>query len=246
MVVMSSCELPHQPGPMPKDIIDLKLDAGLNILGIIRLNGNNPESFIYVEEALKTKDYYGNDPAKTLSDVLVFVSDNDSLYNFNIYDEIDTTRYLNPSFIPKEKETYNLEINATGKYGDVHLTAKTVVPSIPTLDTNSISLLQKTMTFDIFTTDDAFRYDVVLFFEQVDLRQSIFVNENGTQNIEFKYSEDLDEPLFIGIAAYDENLTEYLNATSSIIPQTYQEDISTVEQGYGCFGAISIQSFEIK
>ena len=114
------------------------------------------------------------------------------------------------------------------------------------MDTNSIVLENDEITFDVFTTEDAFRYDVVLFFENEDIQQSVFINKNGQRNIKFNFSDKLGMPLYIGIAAYDKNLTEYLNATSSIIPQTYQEDISTVSEGYGCFGAISIEAFNIR
>ncbi len=245
ITLISSCELPHQPGPMPKEIIDLNFEPGFNILGVVRLNGNNPESFVFLDEALKTEDYYKYENRYEITNASVIISDNDSLYHFNIYDEIDSTRYINQNFIPKENKTYYLEISATGTYGDLHLTAETIVPTIPSLNKNSIILKNDNISFDLFTTDNAFRYDIVLFFQNEEIRESILINESSTQNIEINFSKQLGEPVYIGIAAYDKNLTQYLNATSSIIPQTYHEDISTVDEGYGCFGAISLNSIKL-
>jgi len=42
------------------------------------------------------------------------------------------------------------------------------------------------------------------------------------------------------IYAFDLNLSEYLTVNLSIKPNIYQKDFSTVENGFGCFGAMNI------
>ncbi|MBN2281593.1 MAG: hypothetical protein JXQ65_13510 [Candidatus Marinimicrobia bacterium] len=246
LTFLFSCELPHQPGPMPKEILDLNFEPGLNILGIVRLNGYQAESFIYIEEVLKTKDYYAEENEFYITGASVKIQNSkDSLFTFEIYDEIDSMRYTNPTFIPEERETYYLNVEAETENGELHVTAKTTMPAIPSLDKNTIILRDDRILLDLITTEDAFRYDIVLFFAEEDIRRTLYSSGPGVQTIEMKYSKAFGKPVLLGIAAYDRNLTDYLNASSSIIPQTYQEDISTVEGGYGCFGAISIQTFDL-
>jgi len=46
--------------------------------------------------------------------------------------------------------------------------------------------------------------------------------------------------LAIKIIGYDKNLTEYLNSSPSFLPQAFHETVRTVEDGYGCFGSLSV------
>ncbi len=243
MLMNSTCDLPHHPGPMPKEIIDLKFEPGLNVFGIIRLNENNPESFVYLHEALKTKDFYKYEDSN-IYDASVIISDEDSVYNFHIQNEIDSIRYINQNFIPKEREIYYLEIDATTENGDLHLYAEAQVPTIPAI--KNLEIKENQTLVQLITTDDAFYYELILFFENEEIKQPLLINENNNKEIIFHYSDKYGKPLLLGIAAYDKNLAKYLNASTGIIPQTYQEPISTVENGYGCFGAISLNTFDIE
>ena len=245
----SSCDLPHMPGPQPINILDVDFEPGLNILGILRLNENNPESFIYIEELVKTKIYQESENFPTVKNAKVTIrgTSDTTQFNFTINESIDSIRYLNDNFIPIEGETYHLDIEATTENGTLSLSAKTTIPTKPSINESSIDIQNTSCTFNLATSDDTYQYDIYLFFEEdeYEFKQSYHINENGVITIEFNYPVSFGTPKIIEIVGYDENLQKYLNASSGIIPQTYQESISTVEDGYGCFGALSFMKLEI-
>ena len=49
----------------------------------------------------------------------------------------------------------------------------------------------------------------------------------------------------VKIIAYDYHLSEYITYNVNIKPNTYRDDYSTVENGYGCFGSLNITEQEI-
>ncbi len=247
ILCLMSCELPNQPGPMPKEIIDLDFEPGLNILGVLRKEADKTQSFIYIEEALKTKDYYQYETVPIVSSAEVFVFDSrDSTFQFKIMESIDTSRYTNLNFVPKELESYSLNISAATKNGDLAIYAEAKVPETPMVDTTTIDIDDKYITFDLLTSASSFRYDCILIFSEDYITQTIQINESAVRSILLPIPDDYGRVQQVKIVAYDENLTKYLGASSTIIPQTYQESISTVNGGYGCFGAISIKSISMK
>ena len=52
------CDLPHQPGPMPKEIIDLDFEAGFNVFGVLRADDDTSSSFVHVQRAVTTEEMY--------------------------------------------------------------------------------------------------------------------------------------------------------------------------------------------
>jgi hypothetical protein len=93
------------------------------------------------------------------------------------------------------------------------------------------------------TTADTYLYDVYLLCENGQLVNR-FSNDGAiVKELQFKLNNNLDAPLAIQVYGYDENMATILNATSSIIPQSFLETLSTVEGGYGCFGAVSVLTY---
>ena len=57
---ISGCDLPHQPGPMPSEIVETEFEPGLNILGVLRADDQAGTSFINVNRALTTEEIYSD------------------------------------------------------------------------------------------------------------------------------------------------------------------------------------------
>ena len=57
---IASCDLPHQPGPMPAVIVETEFEPGLNILGILRADELKGTSFININRVLTTEEVYSD------------------------------------------------------------------------------------------------------------------------------------------------------------------------------------------
>lgn len=238
-----SCDLPWQPGPAPNPIIETEFVPGMNILGIIRLEDTTANSFVYIERAYAADEYEDwSDTLPIIKDARVHISgtSDTTSYIFEYYDILNDHKYVSPDFRPIAGETYHLKITAPGL---PDLTASASVPHLPEIDTNSVQVSADEVSFSLRTTADAYLYDVYLFCENGELVER-FPNDRITnKELRFKLSNSYGNILAIRIFSYDENMASISDATSSIIPQSFLETISTVAGGYGCFGAVSVLSY---
>lgn len=242
-VKWQSCDLPWQPGPMPNTIIETEFIPGLNILGMVRLDDTTANSFVYVERAFATDEYEAwVDTLPIIKDAQVHISGSSDTtsYDFQYYGNLSNHKYVNADFRPIAGETYHLTIIAPGL---PELTASASVPHLPEIDTNSVQVSTTDLSFNLRTTDDAYLYDVYLLCENGQLLNRFTNDRTTVKELKFKLNNNCGAPLAIRIFSYDQNMASVSNATSSIIPQSFLETISTVEGGYGCFGAISVLSY---
>jgi len=239
IIIVIGCDLPHQPGPMPRDLIETKFEPGLNIFCVLRADDIPGSSFCLVEKALTTQEMY-EDTNYVVSDASILINDPETNRLFAFTPEIDSMRgriFTNLNFVPTAGRTYQITVSAPG-FADV--TAETVVPSRPEIDPASQRLQANKLEFDLLARADVYLYEIALIFfsQRITLEKPVHTDE--VIHVKIDFAAELGPPLFLGIYAYDANLAEYLSASPSLIPQTYHEIPSTVEDGYGCLGSLAV------
>ena len=240
--IFPACDLPNEPGPMPTDIIDTEFEPGLNILGVLRLDDTIGTSFLRFERAYQIEETdieQGEHFSPVVSNAEVSVQGTVDTTTYVFSFEEDSVRgdiYVHHDFNPMEGEQYFLTITSEGLS---ELTASTIVPVRPSIDSTSLEISDRDLSFDLLTTGDTDLYDIYLFLTDGALHQRV-VNRNEERiSITFNFSSDRGQPVLLEIYGYDTNLSEYLLASIIIKPQTYQETVTTVSGGYGCFGSVS-------
>ena len=246
LFLVNACELPHQPGQMPTDIVETEFEPGLNIMGVLRADDRAGTSFININRALTTEEIY-SDSIPNFSPYVDYVEvksvSNNSTFNFtqgNING--DWWDYKNSYLRVETGETYELEISAPGF---PLLTGQTIVPQKPSILTGSLLNESETLSFKILHHASAYEYKLYLLFSGGVLEKGVNPSNETQIQINWDYDNSLGTPTLLVLSALDENLTRYGNSPISFIPNTYHPDGSTVEGGYGCFGSVSITSVEL-
>ena len=243
---LSACELPHQPGTMPTEIVATEFEPGLNILGVLRADGIRGTSFININRALTTEEIYG-DTIENFSPVTDFVrvrSHSSGLDHEFILenDPSDWSDYRDTTLLVSPGDRFDLEISAP-EYPV--LTAQTQVPLTPELVENSLSISADRLSFQLQYDASAFEYKLFLIFADQILEKVVKPATDDIIPVEWSLSNESEAPLYLMLAALDENLTRYGNSPISFIPNTYHADASTVEGGYGCFGSVAVNVIEL-
>jgi len=234
-----SCDLPIDPGPMPKALIDTEFEPGLNVFGVLRADSVGGSSFIHVEKALTTKEMYEE---ADIYDTTVTVQVTDSLTGEVFLFEMieDTTHrgyYYNLGFQPETGHFYTLEVRSETL---PKLTAETIIPAKPVIIQNTLSVSENKIQFDLQLTTDTYQYNCYLFFGDDYLEKQFSNINDGTATIGFDISGNDEAVTGLVIVGYDRNMAEYLNSSPSFVPQTFHEIVNTVENGYGCFGSLAL------
>ncbi len=233
-IIMVSCDLPTDPGPMPVDIIHTEFEPEHNILGVLRLDDNPGSSFIRVEKAYKIEEITeGVSPVVNNADVTIIAEDT-SAFTF-VSDSTRGDIYTDSSFVPVEGVEYTLTVSSPDL---PELTATTKIPSYPSIDESSLTITEQSVLLTILSSPSIDLYDVYLISE-IDEIQVRIVNESENISISFDLSKLSGDPSTIEIYGYENNLSKYLQSSISIKPQSYHETVTTVSNGYGCFGAVS-------
>ncbi len=247
LILISSCDLPHQPGPMPSEIVATEFEPGLNILGVLRADDQIGTSFININRALTTEEIY-SDSIENFNPEVNFVkvssSGSGSEYMFRqAEDSSDWGTYRDTSLSVRSGESYDLEITAPGFPS---LTGETTIPQKPELVVNSLSLTAGNISFQFQNHPGAFEYKLYLIFSEDDLEKVIKPSDGDIIEVDWAFDPSMGDPQYLMLAALDENLTRYGNSPISFIPNTYHPDGSTVTNGYGCFGSVAVAMIELE
>jgi len=236
----SGCDLPWEPGPMPTELIETEFEKGLNVFGLLRDDGISGSSFIRVEQAIKVDEF--NDTMSVdirSADVTIMHNASSATYLFQF--EEDTARgnlFFNPYFTPAEGETYTLTVKAESF---PTVTASTTIPQRPSI--KNLSFLEELYEFDLIMTEDTGMYEVYLFLESgYAVNQRVINDGQSSKSVTLKIPDGYGLPYLLNIYGYDPQLTEYTNAAVTLRWNTYQETVTTVEGGYGTFGAVTVFS----
>lgn len=234
-----TCDLPTQPGPMPKKIIDTKFEPGLNIFGVLRAEDTLGGSFFHVERAVTTEEMYA-EAEIFITDAMVQITDTLTGIETIFPSSPDTTEdgyYYNSGFNPQPGHHYLLEVFSEDF---PVLRGETTVPVKPALVPQSLSVTDITVQFELLLTSDTYQYNIYLFFGDNHKKKQIANESDSSMIIEFDFSSGIEQPTGLKIIGYDRNLSVYLNSSPSFLPQTFHETVRTVQNGYGCFGSLAV------
>ncbi len=241
LLSLIACDLPHQPGPMPSEIVETAFEPGLNILGVIRADGEAGSSFININRALTTEEIYSDtiqNFSPRVDHIRVSAQGSGTEYLFSRDgDSSDWSNYLDSTLMAVPGETYDLEISAPGF---PLLTGSTQVPLQPQLAAGTLLRDGGQVSFAIQHNPSVFEYKLYLIL--MDGIQEKVIRPTTENTIPVTWQLDENEGALLGLmlAGLDENLTRYGNSPISFIPNTYHPDGSTVSGGYGCFGSVAI------
>lgn len=246
VLLISTCDLPHQPGPMPTEIVETEFESGLNILGVLRADDQSGTSFININRALTTEEIYSDSIENLFPDVdfvkVNLVSSGNEYWFLEPEDSTDWGNYRDSTMVVLTGETYNLEISAPGF---PILTGQTLIPQKPQLVINTLSVTANNISFQLQHHASAFEYKLYLIFNENTLEKVIKPSNEDIIEVDWSYDTGNGAPSFLVLSALDENLTRYGNSPISFIPNTYHPDGSTVDGGYGCFGSVAIVTIEL-
>ena len=225
---------------MPTELIETEFEKGLNVFGLLRDDGILGSSFIRVERAIEVDEF--NDTMSVdirSADVTIMHNASSAAYSFQF--EEDTSRgnlFFNPYFTPAEGETYTLTVKAESF---PTIFASTTIPQRPGIQNSSFS--ENFFNFDLIMTEDTGMYEVYLFLEGSGAVYEKVINDgNQKKKLSLKIPDSYGSPYLLNIYGYDPKLTEYTNAAVTLRWNTYQETVTTVEGGYGAFGAVTVFS----
>lgn len=238
-VWLATCDLPHQPGPMPRAIIDVAFEPGLNVLGVLRADNDSSSSFVHVQRATTTDEMYSDadiyiDNAEVVVECLTIA---DTVRFGAATDSVERGYYYAEDFQPDPGHRYRLTVRVPNL---PVLSGETTVPPLPRVDSNSVELTPGHLQFEIEAASDNYQYEIYLIGTEGHRYQRYPVEADGTLEVRFQLHEKIGSLQILIIYTYDRNLAEYLNSPIAFMPQSFQEAIHTVENGYGCFGSLSM------
>jgi len=243
LVIINCSSLnPVSPGPQPHYLEDVEHEPKLNVFGILRPDSLEglPLSYVHLEFSFPTDNI---PDSSIISDAEVKImkmngaSDVDSFsLVYSNFDVFPTQEYRHTSFFP-QKGTYQLICR---KEGFPVLSAETTVPSIPIVLEETIQRQGNSLSFQIMRDEQVGLYEVVLEGSNWLIKDRFLRPESGNVPISFSLDGIPSGASQLTIYAFDLNLSEYLTVNLSIKPNIYQKDFGTVENGFGCFGAMNI------
>lgn len=237
-------------GPQPSYIDKPEYEQKLNILGMLRPDSlqGRPRSFVHVEKAISIYDVDDSLAIEEVEVRIIKLSHNVPVDSVQLrYSDLngfyDTKAYRNEIFFPCAHTTYEIKCK---KEGFPELKGKTTVPSEPEIIAESVDFSNNNVSFTIKSDSLTSLYYVYLevcgnyFFKQ-------FVKKSDENtDVLFHLPEVCNVySAKVTIIAYDNNMAEYISYNVNIKPNTYREDYSTVENGYGCFGSLNITEQDI-
>lgn len=126
--------------------------------------------------------------------------------------------------------------------------ASCIVPNHPQLS-DSITIIQGQISFSVLSDESAFMYLVyIVNGEQFFVEKKIPDNNHHTAfMVQPNWEIDHNNAVLIYIFAYDKNLRTYITTSNTLFkPNAFRPSFSTVEGGYGTFGAVASSLFLIE
>jgi len=239
---------PTAPGPQPHYIENVTFQPQLNVFGVLRPDsvGLLPLSFVHVERSYPPDE---RPDSATIADarVVVFrmegttVADS-AIFIYTDFGTFTSREYRNASFFP-QPGTYRLVCQ---KQGYPELSAETTLPAKPVIQQGSLKLEANSLSFQIKRDEQVGLYRVIFRCSQGVVGGNFLRPQSGDVKISLSLTGiDTNNGQLI-IYGYDLNLSRYLTANLSIKPNIFQQDFSTVTNGYGCFGSLNVMQTTIQ
>lgn len=241
--LLGCCSIdPTSPGPQPTILERTKHIPRLNVFGILRPDSLQglPLSYVHLEFAYPTDDIPDSaivpDANVKIAQLAGSTAIDSTLLIYSDFNVFPTKEYRSTRFYPQES-TFELICTRTGY---PTLTARTTIPPVPILQAGSLHRKGNHLSFIIRREEQVGLYEVVLTGADWYLRDRFIRPKTGDISVSFSLNGIPGGSCSLIIYGFDLNLSEYLTANLSIKPNIYQRDFSTVENGYGCFGALNI------
>lgn len=221
---------------------------GLNIFGVLRTDSTSGfnNSFVEVQKVVAA---VGDSSGWDVDSATVIITqagseDTETEVEFakTTLNHIFEQENYRPTvqFKPRAGHIFNIECIS----GDLPiLTAQAIVPNKPSIVDNSLAFSNHILEFEL-QSDTSYYMVVIYAFANGEIASSM--RSATTQDIHTAISfDDLDtKPDSIQIYTYDKNLsTYYLTSNISLNFNKYRASFSTVDNGYGVFGAINQSTF---
>lgn len=237
-----SCDLPMDPGPMPTETIATEFVPGHNILGVLRLDDTPGSSFVRVERAYRAEES-SEEFSALISAAQVRVESGGTALSFILLsDSLRGDIYVNAEFIPVEGQEYSLSVTSPDL---PDLTATTRIPKKPDIDQSTVNISSRSVAFTIIPSADIDLYEVHLIAVQ-GFTNERFVNRGENILVQLDWIQASGEIPEVKVFGYESNLADYMLSAITIKPQSYHEMVTTVEGGYGCFGAVSVTRIDFQ
>jgi len=237
-------------GPQPSYIDTPEYEEKLNILGVLRpdsLQGRS-QSFVHVEKAISIYDV---DDSLDIQDVEVTIFELEENIPVDtiqlVYSDFngfyDKEEYRDSTFFPHANTTYLVRCK---KEGFPELLGRTTVPSKPEIIPGTVLYADNNLSFAIQPDSLASLYYIYLEVGGTVFFRQFIKQENENINVEFQLKDsNTVHTATVTIITYDYQLSEYITYNINVKPNTFRENYSTVEKGYGCFGSLNITEEDI-
>ncbi len=229
---------------MPRDVIPTEYREELNLLGVLRNDGQRGASFVYVQRTMTTEEIYSLETDPVIRDAHVQLARDDTTW---VFTQIDTALfpgyYADTLFRPYGNVIYRLTVE---KSGIPSISGSTRVPPRPLLVEGSLEMGDGRLTAILLRQGKAAAYQVYLEFPDSHLQQELPGNRQDEVGFSFEWDAARNgTPSQLTLAALDSNLVAYQASAFSLLPNTYHEDGSTLNGGRGCFGSVGITNIAL-
>ena len=225
---------------MQPDMENSPFEPGLNVYGVVKC-GADFDSVNYHFEVQRMLDLLDWSEGMEVDDAKIHlhrITTQGEEFDYDLSYYYDGSIYRNDSIqtLPGDRWTYRCAEDT------FEVTSSCVVPNLPVIQ--NAKLTGNRIGFEVKADTSAFLYLIYVFQgENIHTEYKI-----PSINQDAEFSTDLewvvsDEPIFVYVCAYDENLRKYQTTSNTFFkPNAFRPSFSTVEGGYGTFGAIAIQS----
>jgi hypothetical protein len=251
LLCLVSCEktLEYYYGlPMqPKFFEDTEWQKVINIFGILRPEtSTEPMSFVFLERTYPTKGAIDEDLTITDAEATIYSTDvtgQKNTFRLNYYTSSDSGAWIFPRFIstklkPQPGSKYELKCSSVN-LPTVH--CETYMPYEPRIIQNTLTVDNKSIRFTLACDSLALLYDIYLFSTNDYITKRLIHKDNKPLEVDWQF-EKIGNWQLMAIYAYDKNMASYLStATSSFYSfNTFRPPVTTVDGGFGVFGAMNL------
>ncbi|MBO8130815.1 MAG: hypothetical protein H0Z29_04765 [Candidatus Marinimicrobia bacterium] len=251
-ILLVSCYLPNQPGPMPAGIDRIGKDVKTNVLGVIRNDGQPGSSFIFLINCIniETNDFEEKPNVHDATVKLINLGNGKeiSFYIDTAFstDTIQYAKYINNDFIPQDNCKYLLKIELPDS---VTIVDTTIVPSKPVIVQNDVKFEDNSINMTYHPPENS-AYSEFYFVPNILNTEFLSVTHNGIDslkiNIASTYPLNTIDSLTVLIYSFDEKYLRYQKTSRNLLNHVYNPIATTIEGAYGCFFSLSVGVYKVK
>lgn len=222
---------------------DSPFEPGLNVFGVMKC-GTNFDSVNYhfeVQNLLELQDWSEGFDVTDAQIQLKRMSPNGDTFTYDlIYDVISGYGNSNIETKPGDRWEYQC-VKDTFK-----VTASCLVPNLPVITNASVE--GNAIKFTVEADTSAFIYLAYVLHGENILTEYKIPQVGSTTEWSIQTTWEISsEPVLLYVCAYDQNLREYQTTSNTFFkPNAFRPAFSTVDGGYGTFGAIAISRVSIQ